>query len=135
MRFLPVLLTILACSSAASAQDRVRASDAAPASVPAATQDAAPSPVTAAPAATAGSSVSRAATPARKARVTWEQRFAQANTTHDGHLTLEQAKAGYASVARHFADIDVAKKGFVTEDDVRTWHKAHHAKRRGHSAS
>ncbi len=56
-------------------------------------------------------------------RLTWEQRFAQANASHDGHLTLEQAKAGYPSVARHFADIDTDKKGFVTQDDIRAWHK------------
>ncbi len=60
-------------------------------------------------------------------RLTMAQRFEQANVTHDGHLTLEQAKAGYKSVARHFAAIDVDKKGFVTEDDIRAYNKAQHA--------
>lgn len=54
-------------------------------------------------------------------RMTWEQRFTQANLAHDGHLTLEEAKGGYADVARHFDDIDVAHKGYVTEDDIRAW--------------
>ena len=35
-------------------------------------------------------------------RLTMQQRFEQANVTHDGHLTLDQAKTGYKSVARHF---------------------------------
>jgi len=38
--------------------------------------------------------------------ITWEQRFEQANTTHDGHLTMVQAKVGYRTVARHFAAIE-----------------------------
>jgi hypothetical protein len=56
-------------------------------------------------------------------RMSWQQRFAQANATHDGHLTLEQAKAGYVTVARHFAQIDTGKKGYVTQDDIAAWHK------------
>ena len=60
---------------------------------------------------------------AHHARVTWQKRFEQANTSHDGHLTLEQARTGYKTVARHFMEIDVAGHGYVTEDDVRAWHK------------
>lgn len=60
-------------------------------------------------------------------RITWEQRFTQANTTHDGHLTMDQAKAGYSSLARHFAAIDQDKKGYITEDDIRAYYKAQHA--------
>ncbi len=59
--------------------------------------------------------------------LTMEQRFEQANTTHDGHLTQDQAKAGYHSVARHFAAIDQDKKGYVTEDDIRAYYKAQRA--------
>jgi len=59
----------------------------------------------------------------KQGRQTMTQRFEQANTTHDGHLTLEQAKAGYKSVARHFDAIDVDKKGYVTEDDIRAYNK------------
>jgi hypothetical protein len=54
-------------------------------------------------------------------RQTWEQHFAQANTAHDGHLTLEEAKGGFGLVAKHFDDIDVDHKGYVTENDIRAW--------------
>lgn len=68
-----------------------------------------------------------ATTPATKAatrtHLTMEQRFSQANDTHDGHLTEEQAKAGYHSIARHFAAIDKDKKGYVTLDDIRAYNK------------
>jgi hypothetical protein len=68
-------------------------------------------------------------TPAHHARTAWEQRFEQANATHDGHLTLEQAKTGYKTVARHFHDIDTGGKGYVTEDDIRAWHELERAGR------
>jgi opacity protein-like surface antigen len=58
---------------------------------------------------------------------TLTQRFEQANVTHDGHLTLDQAKAGYKSVAKHFSDIDKDNKGYVTEDDIRAYYKAQRA--------
>ena len=51
----------------------------------------------------------------------------QANTTHDGHLTLDQAQTGYKSVARHFDAIDQDKKGYITEDDIRAYNKAQRA--------
>ncbi len=67
---------------------------------------------------------------AHHARKTWEQRFAAANQAHDGHLTPQEAKTGYASLGKHFDEIDSEHKGYVTEDDVRAWHSkrktAHH---------
>jgi hypothetical protein len=67
---------------------------------------------------------------AKHHRMTWKERFAQANVTHDGHLTLEQAKSGHdALVARHFTEIDADKKGYVTEDDIANWHKMQRATR------
>ncbi len=54
-------------------------------------------------------------------RQTWEHRFAGANLAHDGHLTRAEAKGGYATIARHFDDIDVDRKGYVTENDIRAW--------------
>ena len=70
--------------------------------------------------------------PAKKPRLTWEAHFAQANTAHDGHLTLEEAKSGFKTVARHYRDIDIDGKGYVTENDVRAWRAmpkpARHAK-------
>jgi hypothetical protein len=49
-------------------------------------------------------------------------KFYAANTTHDGHLTLAQAKAaGLDPVADHFSDIDVKKRGYVTFYDIEAW--------------
>lgn len=61
------------------------------------------------------------------ARLSMEQHFEQANVTHDGHLTQEQAKNGYKAIARHFAAIDQDKKGYVTEDDIHAYFKAQRA--------
>ena len=48
--------------------------------------------------------------------------FYAANTTHDGHLTLAQAKAAKLErVADHFSEIDVAKRGYVTFYDIEAW--------------
>jgi hypothetical protein len=50
-------------------------------------------------------------------------KFYAANTTHDGHLTLAQAKAaGFQPIVDHFTDIDVAKHGYVTFYDIQAWH-------------
>ena len=73
-------------------------------------------PVTAPPAASAPAVTPKAAKPSRI-----EQRFTAANTTHDGHLTLDQAKtAKMSSVVKHFATIDRGGKGYVTLDDLQT---------------
>ena len=56
-------------------------------------------------------------------RQTMEQRFTSANTAHDGHLTRDQAKAGYPAIARHFDAIDKDQKGYVTQDDIRAYYK------------
>ena len=48
--------------------------------------------------------------------------FYAANTTHNGHLTLAQAKAAnFKLVADHFNEIDVAKRGYVTFYDIQAW--------------
>jgi hypothetical protein len=62
-----------------------------------------------------------------RTHTTMQQRFAQANVTHDGHLTQDQAKQGYRTVARHFAAIDRDHKGYVTEDDIKAYLKAQRA--------
>jgi hypothetical protein len=70
------------------------------------------------------------ATPAPKhTRMTLAERFAQANTTNDGHLTLAQAQAGLPSVARHFSAIDKESKGYVTLDEIHAYQKEQRAMR------
>jgi hypothetical protein len=53
-----------------------------------------------------------------------DQHFSDANTSHDGKLTLDQATSGYKSLAKSFAQIDVGHHGYVTLDDVKTWKAA-----------
>ncbi len=49
-------------------------------------------------------------------------KFYAANTTHDGHLTLAQAKAAdFRQVADHFNQIDTDKHGYVTFYDIQAW--------------
>ncbi len=61
-----------------------------------------------------------------------DQRFQMANTTHDGHLTPDQARAASVMhvVSSNFEAIDKDHKGFVTEDDIRDWYKSRRAARR-----
>ena len=71
--------------------------------------------------------------------MTLQQRFDEANVTHDGHLTLEQARSKMPSVARDFAEIDAEKKGYVTVDQIRehrrTVRAAHRAARKAAAAA
>ena len=90
-----------------------------------------PPPALATPSTTTPSTTTPAASaPAAStphARRTLEERFTAANTTHDGKLTLDQAKAGHLrAVARDFAVIDKSKHGYVTLDEI----KAHQAEQR-----
>ncbi|RDS79887.1 EF-hand domain-containing protein [Dyella monticola] len=48
-----------------------------------------------------------------------EQRFAAADTNHDGKLTLAEAQAGMPRVAQHFADIDTNHQGYITLDQIK----------------
>jgi hypothetical protein len=93
---------------------------------------AAPAPAAAAPAATTPAPAAPMAA-VHPHRMTLQQHFDQANTTHDGKLTLDQAKAGLPMVAKHFAAIDKDKKGYVTVNDIhayaqerRAQHQTHH---------
>ena len=81
---------------------------------------------TADPAATTTSGNSTATKPTHT-RLTMEQHFQQANITHDGHLTQDQAKTGYKTIARHFAAIDQDKKGYITEEDIHAYYKTQRA--------
>ena len=53
------------------------------------------------------------------ARQTFREHFDSANTTHDGHLTLDQAKsAKWTAVVRRFDKMDADHKGYVTAQDI-----------------
>jgi hypothetical protein len=68
-------------------------------------------------------------------RGTWQHRFDAANTTHDGRLTLEQAKAGHMPmVVRNFSAIDTDHKGYVTKQDIQNFLAAHQQVRRSGAA-
>ena len=75
---------------------------------------------------TAATGASTHSTHSTHSRLTMDQHFQQANVTHDGHLTEEQAKTGYKTIAKHFAAIDQDKKGYITEDDIRAYNKMQH---------
>lgn len=84
-----------------------------------------------APAVTAPTVVPPAAKPvSRLKRPPFEQRFDTANTSKDGKLTLEQAKAGkLRGVTRYFSSIDTGKKGFITKEDVAAFRKTEKGKK------
>lgn len=48
-----------------------------------------------------------------------EQRFKAANKAGDGHLTLEEAKAGMPFIGKNFDKIDKDHKGYVTMADIK----------------
>ncbi len=86
-------------------------------------------PAVAAPAAPAAPAAKK---PVGHHRVTLQSHFNSANTTHDGHLTKDQATAAkWTWVTKNFAAMDSGKKGYVTMDDLHafvTAQKASHKK-------
>jgi len=94
-----------------------------PTMAPAADPAAAPAATPAAPAA--------APARVRRGRQTMQQRYEAANTTHDGRLTLEQARAGRMTrVVRNFDAIDSGRKGYVTLAEIHAFNKAKRAARK-----
>jgi hypothetical protein len=74
-----------------------------------------------------GGAMAPAAPKTPRKRQTLQQRFDAANTTHDGHLTLDQATAAkWTYIVKHFTAIDAGKKGYVTVADIRAYAKAMH---------
>ncbi|MGI4976493.1 MAG: hypothetical protein ACRYG6_06080 [Janthinobacterium lividum] len=64
-------------------------------------------------------------------RKTAQQRFEDANTTHDGHLTEAQAQAAHMrGVATHFAEIDSHHRGYITLDEIHSWRAERRAERK-----
>jgi hypothetical protein len=68
---------------------------------------------------------------ARPRRQPLADRFAEVNTTHDGHLTRDQASAArWYYVTNNFDGIDKDRHGFVTVDDIRAYAAAKRAARK-----
>jgi len=108
----------LAMLSAAHAQTATAPAAAAPSTPPppAATTPETPPALTARP-----------ITPQTHHRMTMAQRFEAANTSHDGHLTLVQAKSANMSVVvKNYDQIDTSKKGYVTLDDIHAYYRSRH---------
>jgi hypothetical protein len=73
--------------------------------------------------------------PPGKQHMSGKARFAAANTTGDGRLTLQQAQAaGWQPVAKHFQAIDRDHKGYVTMQDIKQWHREKKAAKQGTGA-
>lgn len=135
MRVLMMMLVPFAFSQAVA-----ETQPAGPVAIPPPAATAPPTPTTPSPAqsqaaATAAAPVATGdgappAQPGRK-RLTWEERFEQANLGRNGRLTLEEAKGGYRSIARNFSNIDATNKGYVTLDDIRAWRAQQKAARAG----
>lgn len=131
MRFyVPMIAAASLIALQAYAQNNPAPTPAAPAAPPAAAPS--PSPST-------GTETGTPATPStthharHHGRRSLQERFEAANTTHDGHLTLEQAQAGLPSVAKNFDAIDKDKKGYVTLSDIHNYYAARRSAR--HSGS
>ena len=59
-----------------------------------------------------------AASGAQQAMARLSEKFAQADTNHDGKLTLAEAKAGMPRLATHFDEIDTQHRGYLTLDQI-----------------
>ena len=140
MRIAPLLLALALTTGVAQAQvvSPLGGSTANPQRTarptPAAPPAAAPAGTTATPATTtAPAAAAPAATEAEpsRSRRSMTERFAAANTTHDGKLTLEQARAGrLRAVVRDFDQIDPTHRGYVTLDEIKAHQSAQRAAHR-----
>ena len=122
MRFLISATALALLAAPAFAQTTTAPAAAAAAPAPAAT-----APLTAVPAQAAAPAAPAAPKKLVGHHQTMKQRFEAANTTHDGHLTKDQATAAkWSYVTKNFDSIDTAKTGYVTSDEIGAFAKAHH---------
>lgn len=70
-----------------------------------------------------------------EAKGKFDERFAKADTDHDGKLTPAEAKAGMPVVAKNFQAIDADGDGFVTKPEILAFMKAKRAERKGAEAA
>lgn len=47
-----------------------------------------------------------------------QQRFTQADSNHDGHLSREEAQAGMSRVYQHYDEIDTTHSGALSLEDI-----------------
>jgi len=98
---------------------------------PSVTAPVAPAPTAPTTAAPSSNAPAAATTTPSRTRRTLAERFDAANTTHDGKLTLEQARAGrLRAVARDFDKIDKDKRGYVSLDQIKSFQTEQRAARR-----
>jgi Ca2+-binding EF-hand superfamily protein len=50
-----------------------------------------------------------------------KERFAAADTNHDGQLSQDEANQGMPRLAAHFAEIDTNKDGQLSVDEIMTY--------------
>src|SRR5262249_1668770 len=65
-----------------------------------------------------------------KMREHLQQVFDAADINHDGRLSLEEAQKGMPRVAKHFAQLDANKDGYVTFEELLAGMKHHQGWRR-----
>jgi len=119
MRFLIPALAVSLVAMPAFAQTTTAPATPAPSTAPA-TGAPAPSGAVAAP--------SKPAKQASGTRMTFQERFDAANTTHDGKLTKDQAQAAHMySTVKNWDAIDKDKKGYATMDDLKAYAAAQRA--------
>jgi hypothetical protein len=120
-----LLITTAAAQAPARAQTPLTGMTGAPPAAPA--EQTAP---LSAPAARSAAPSGAGASTGHRTRRTLQMRFDEANSTHDGHLTAEQARAKMPSVARDFDAIDTDHKGYVTLDQIKAHTRAVRAAKR-----
>jgi hypothetical protein len=118
-RFLPAAAALALLAFQAQAQTTDQSAPAAPAAP-------APAPATP-PAATGTPMMQKPMAHQMSHRMSLQQRFDAANTSHDGKLTKDQAAAAnWPYVLNNFSAIDKDNKGYVTTSDIRAFARARH---------
>ncbi|KWR92224.1 hypothetical protein [Cupriavidus sp. IDO] len=66
-----------------------------------------------------------------QARERFDARFNAADANHDGKLSREEAKAGMPNIFKHFDEIDTAKRGAVSKEEIGEFLARKERERRG----
>lgn len=130
----PSLQVPTAAATAAQASTQAASAQAVPGFIIAQVTSAPPATAQTAPAPRLEPPVEGTRTPrtrrANSNRQTLAQRFEQANTTKDGHLTQDQAAAvRWTYITRNFDGIDKGHKGWISAEDIRGYARERRAAR------